>query len=364
MKVKQLVSFLDSIAPPAFQESYDNVGLIIGDPEKDIQSVLVTLDVTPEVLEEARKKDAGMIISHHPLIFKGLKKITGRTNVERMVATAIRDNLAIFAAHTNMDAISGGVNTILGEKIGLQDKTILRPAQGTLVKLVTFVPEQHAMEVRNALFEAGAGVIGNYDSCSYNLLGEGTFKAGESADPFVGEKGTIHFEKEVRVETIMPKYLKGRVVTALKEAHPYDEVAYDLYPLENEYPLAGMGMLGSLPAAMQERDFLEQLKQKLGLKMLKHTALTGKDIQTVAICGGSGSFLIEDAIHAGADMFISGDFKYHDFFTAEEKLVLVDIGHYESEHYVKEIFSVLIKKKFPTFAVQISEVNTNPVNLL
>jgi dinuclear metal center YbgI/SA1388 family protein len=362
MKIKELTAFLESIAPPSFQESYDNVGLIIGDPERDVQSALVTLDITPAVLDEALQKNAGLIISHHPLIFQGLKKIAGRSEVERMVARAIRQDLAIFAAHTNLDAITGGVNTILGDTMGLREMSVLRPMRDALVKLVTFVPEQHADEVRQALFGAGAGVIGDYDSCSYNLQGEGSFKAGASTDPFVGEKGRIHFEKEVRIETILPRYLKQRVVDALVQAHPYDEVAYDLYPLENEYPLAGMGMVGTLPEALPETDFLDRLKQKLGLRVLKHTELRGNDVEKVAVCGGSGSFLIEDAIRSGADVFVSGDFKYHDFFKAEKKLVLVDIGHYESEHYVKEIFSALIRKKFPTFAVQISEVNTNPVN--
>ncbi len=362
MKIKELTSYLESIAPLQLQESYDNAGLIIGDPERTIKSALATLDVTPGVMEEAIEKKAGLIIAHHPLIFKGLKKLTGSNATERMVIKAVKNNIAVYACHTNLDAITGGVNSFLASLIGLKNPVILKPVENYLLKLVTFIPEDHIETVRNAIFEAGAGVIGNYDQCSFTLNGTGSFRGGSNTDPFIGKKGTINFEKELRLETILPGHLKNKVVQALLNAHPYEEVAYDLYPLENVFPMAGMGMVGNLNKAVSEPDFLNHLKKTLNLHTLRHTSLNNREINKVAVCGGAGSILLNDAIRSGSDAFVSGDFKYHDFFEADDRILMIDVGHYESERYVKEIFSALLKKKFPTFAIRISEVNTNPVN--
>lgn len=362
MRIKTITSWIETIAPVSFQESYDNAGLIIGDENREVNSVLVTLDVTPEVVQEARMKQIGLIISHHPLIFKGLKKINGKNQVERSVIEAIQNNIAIYAAHTNLDAVIGGVNSVFCSKLGLVNQQILRPAKGKLFKLVTFIPATHMQKVRDAVFNAGAGSIGNYDRCSFSTTGEGSFRGGENTHPFTGEKGKVHFEEEVRFETVFPAHLKSTIITALLNSHPYEEVAYDLYPLENEYYQAGMGMTGYLKKEWKEKAFLDFVKKTLNLKILKHTPWQNKLVKKVAVCGGTGSFLLPDAIRAGADVFITGDFKYHEFFEAGDEIMVVDIGHYESESLVMELFHDLIIKKFPTFAVQISEVNTNPVN--
>ena len=362
MKIKEIIAHLESIAPLSFQEPYDNSGLLIGNPENEVNSALLTLDVTPEVLNEAKDKNTGLIISHHPLIFQGLKKLTGSTVIEKTVVRSIKEDIAIYASHTNMDSALQGVNSRICEKLELQNVSILRPIKGQLCKLVTFVPEKYLDVVRQEIFEAGAGTIGNYDQCSFNTEGIGSFRGGENTNPFLGERGELHFETEIRIETIFPKYLKNRVIEALIKSHPYEEVAYDIYPLENEYKQAGMGMTGELKKDWDEKLLLDYIKKRLNVKIIRHTHWINRPIRKVAVCGGAGSFLLHDAVHHKTDIFISGDFKYHEFFKAEGKLLIADIGHYESEHHVKEIFSDLLKEKFPNFAVQISEVNTNPVN--
>lgn len=364
MKIIEIIKHLEDIAPLSFQESYDNSGLLIGDADNEIIATLLTLDVTEEVLDEAIRKKANLIIAHHPIIFKGIKKLTGSNEVERLILKAIKENIAIYAAHTNMDSVLIGVNSYICKVLDLQNIQVLRPMGDALLKLVSFVPEVKLDEVRGAIFEAGAGSIGNYDNCSFSLNGTGSFRGGENTKPYVGEKGKLHQEKEVRLETIVPRHLKNPVVQALLEAHPYEEVAYDLYPLENDYEQAGMGVIGELSDQMDEKEFLGNLKNKLNLKMIQYSPFTGKMVNKVAICGGAGSFLLDDAVRAGANVFISGDFKYHEFFKAEKKILIADIGHYESEQHVKQIFYDLLIEKFPTFAFQISEINTNPVNLI
>ncbi len=362
MKLSDIIRYLESEVSILLQEDYDNSGLICGNPEKEIDSALVCVDVTQDVLYEAIENDISLIVSHHPLIFSGIKKLSGRSYVERILINAIKNDIAIYCMHTNLDNVIGGVNHYLARAIGLEKCRILSPMKGLLRKLVTFCPVDHADKVREALFEAGAGHIGNYDSCSYNLTGKGTFKAGDHSDPYVGEKGKIHFEEEVRIETIYPVYKEQEIIVSLIRAHPYEEVAYDLYPLENIFDQTGAGMLGYLNIEMDDKAFLKYLKGKLDLHVIRHSQLFGKTISKVAICGGSGSFLIKKAIASGADAFITGDLKYHQFFDAEERIVLIDIGHYESEKYTKELIFDLIKKKFPKFAVQISEINTNAVH--
>ncbi|QGY43154.1 Nif3-like dinuclear metal center hexameric protein [Maribellus comscasis] len=360
-KIKEIVHFFEELAPPQLQESYDNAGLIIGLENAEVDSVLISLDVTEEVVDEAIAQKAQLIVAHHPIIFSGLKKITGKNYVERTIIKAIKNNIAIFAAHTNLDSVTGGVNSIICEKIGLENCQILQPAKGQLKKLVTFIPVEHADKVREAVFAAGAGNIGNYDSCGYNLEGTGSFRGNEATNPFVGEKGQIHYEKEIRFETIFPGYLQHKIISALLNSHPYEEVAYDIYPLENNFEKAGMGMVGTLPKEKTEKEFLQHLKNTFQTGVIKHTRLKGKPVKKVAICGGSGSFLLPNAISAKADFFVSGDFKYHQFFDAENKIVIADIGHFESEQFTKDLFYELLTKNFPKFAVRLSEVNTNPV---
>ena len=364
MKIKEVTYELERIAPLSLQESYDNAGLLVGNSDAEISKILISLDVTEKVIEEALSKGCNLIISHHPVIFKGLKRITGGSYVERIVASAIKNDIALYAIHTNLDNVDQGVNSILCDKLDLTNKEILSPKKELLRKLVVFCPVGYADKVREAVFAAGAGKIGNYDSCSYNGKGTGSFRGSEDTSPFVGEKGKLHFEEEIRIETIFPIYLEREIISALIEAHPYEEVAYDIYSLENKFLSVGAGMTGELETEVDEIDFFNKVKKVTGVGCIRHTKLTGQKIKKVAVCGGSGSFLIGDAIRSGADIFLTGDIKYHEFFDADEKLVIADIGHYESEQFAKDlIYSVLIKK-FPNFAVLISEMNTNVVNYL
>ena len=364
MKIKEIISWFDEIAPFSYQESYDNSGLQTGDPDSEINSALICLDVTEEVVEEALKLEAQLIISHHPVIFGGLKSLTGKTRTERIILKSIRNDIAILSGHTNFDSIFRGVSSVMCEKLQLKNPAILKPAENTLIKLVFFVPVAYLEKVRESIFNAGAGVIGNYDMCSFNIEGTGTFRGSENSKPFAGRKEEFHTEKEIRVETILPAVLEHKVVTAMLGAHPYEEVAYDLYPLKNKFTKVGMGMTGVLPAPVDEAEFLKHIKEVFHCKGIRHTNLTGKKVSKVAVCGGSGSFLLKDAINSGADIFISGDFKYHQFFDAENRILIADIGHFESEQFTKELFYELLTKKFPKFAFHLSKVNTNPINYL
>lgn len=364
MKLSEIISYLESFAPLSFQESYDNSGLIIGDPGRPVKSALLALDVTEKIVEEAIRIDAQLIISHHPVIFFGIKSLTGKTTFERAVIKAIRHDIALYAMHTNIDNVMGGVNSKIAQKIGLKNTRILDPVRQQLSKLVTFVPPDMASDVREAIFKAGAGVVGKYDMCSYNIQGEGSFRGGDESKPFVGQKGVIHFEKEIRIETIFPRYLEKKIVKALLESHPYEEVAYDLYPLDNPYGNVGAGLLGDLPEPEDENQFLVRLKKLFSAPMIKHTALLGKPVKKVALCGGSGSHLLMHAIRAGANVFVSADFKYHQYFDADNQILVIDMGHFESEQFTLEIFYDILTKKFPKFAVHFSDINTNPINYL
>ncbi|MFP4470685.1 MAG: Nif3-like dinuclear metal center hexameric protein [Bacteroidales bacterium] len=364
MKIKNITAAIEEFAPLSLQESYDNAGLIIGNPEAETERALITLDVTEGVIAEAVKTGSKLIVAHHPLIFGGLKKINMSNPVERMVTECIRNGIAVYAAHTNLDNVRQGVNAMMADKVGLQNLRILSPVGGMLRKLVVFCPSSHAPRVREALFAAGAGNIGNYDSCSFNLMGEGTFRAGEGSDPFVGNIGELHVEQEERIEVIFPTWLQPTLIRAMLTAHPYEEVAYDIYPLENRYDQAGAGMIGELEIPENTIDFLKRIKQSFGCGSIRHTEPVKEKVSRIAICGGSGSFLTAQAMKSGADVFITGDVKYHAFFEADRKMVIADIGHYESEQFTKELLMNIIKKKFSTFAVQISEVETNPIHYL
>ena len=364
MKISQIIELLEDFAPLGLQESFDNSGLQVGDISQQVKGILLCLDVTEEVLEEAMKLDCNLIIAHHPLLFKPVKKLTGKTYIERCVIKACKNDLVIYAAHTNLDNASGGVNFYLAEKLGLQNLQILSPKKDGLLKLVTFVPEAQAEQVRNALFNAGAGCIGNYDSCSFNISGTGTFRAGEQTHPFVGNRYELHTEPEIRIETILPVQKKSSVLRALLSVHPYEEPAYDFYSLANEWNRTGSGIVGELPDSENEEVFLQRLKTIFKLQSLKHSPLIGKEIRKVALCGGSGAFLIPDAIAYGANIFITGEAKYNDYFDVENQILLAVIGHYESEIITKEIFYDIITKKITNFAVHFSITNSNPVNYL
>ena len=364
MTVKSICELIEEVAPLALQESYDNAGLLIGDSQMEVTSVLVCIDITEEVIEEAIQKKCNLIISHHPLIFNGLKRLTGQNEVQRCVAIAIKSDIAIYAAHTNLDNVLQGVSGKMAEKIGLRNIQILQPKQNALLKLITYVPKLHSFRVREALFEAGAGQIGNYDECSFNIEGVGTFRANENAQPFVGNIDELHSEPETRVEVILPDYMKYKVLEALLKTHPYEEPAYDFIPLKNAWNQVGAGVVGELEAAEDELIFLNQIKSIFSIPAIRYTNLLDKKIKRVALCGGSGSSLLSDAISAKADVYISGDFKYHEFFDAQNRILIADIGHFESEQFTKDIFYEIITKKMPTFAVQISDSKTNPINYL
>lgn len=361
MKLSQLTAYLESLAPLAYQEDYDNAGLIVGRPDQEVSQALISLDCTEAVVDEAIIHNCQIIISHHPIVFRGLKKFNSKTYVERVVEKAIRNNIALYAIHTNLDNVLPGVNAKICATLGLQNCRILAPKHNLLKKLITYVPHSHADAVRDALFEAGAGHIGNYSEVSFNANGTGTFKANENATPFVGETGKRHREEEIRVETIYPAIAESKILMALILAHPYEEVAYDLYPMTNQNQQVGSGMVGELEQPMDEETFLYHIKEKMHTHVIRHTAFTGKHIKKIAVCGGAGSFLLNYAIGAGADVFITADYKYHEFFDAEGKLMIADIGHFESEQFTQQLLYEIIKKKFSNFAVRLTEVNTNPV---
>lgn len=362
MKLAVITNYLESLAPLNYQEDYDNSGLLVGHPNDEISAALVALDCTEQIVDEAIARNCNLIITHHPIVFKGLKKLNGKTYVERVVLKAIRHNIALYAIHTNLDHMAKGVNARICKQLGIQQAKILSPKGSLLKKLVTFCPEAQAAQVRDALFVAGAGHIGNYSECSFNGAGTGTFKAGEGSDPFVGEKGTQHQEAEIRIETIFKVQDERKVLLALLESHPYEEVAYDIYPIANKLETVGAGMVGWLPQEMEGQDFLALVKDRMRAKVIRHTALLPKKIKKVAVCGGSGSFLLKEAIAAGADAFITADFKYHEFFDAEQHLVIADIGHYESEQFTSNLLIENIQEKFPNFAIRLTEHNTNPIN--
>jgi dinuclear metal center YbgI/SA1388 family protein len=348
----------------SLQESYDNAGLIVGDSNTVVTSVLVCLDSVEESIDEAIALGANLIVAHHPIVFRGLKRFNGKNYVERTVIKAIKNDVAIYAIHTNLDNVPNGVNSIIAKKLGLKKIRVLSPQPEGLKKLITFVPESYSQKVRLAVLDAGAGKIGNYSHCSFSSTGKGTFKANENAKPFVGKLGEIHTEKEVRIEVVFPVHIQGQVLKALKSAHPYEEVAYDIYLLDNLNPEIGAGAIGELEKEMDSKVFLHQIKDTMKAGMMRFTQLHKKQIKTVAICGGSGSFLLSAAKRAKADLFLTSDFKYHEFFDAENQIIIADIGHYESEQYTKELLADFLTQKFSTFAVRISEINTNPVNYL
>ena len=362
MLIADIIRELENVAPSALQEDYDNSGLIIGQPATKVSNALVSLDCTEAIVDEALMKNCNLIISHHPILFRGIKRLNGNTYVERTLIKALKNDIAIYAIHTNLDnVLNKGVNSKIAEKLGLLNTKILEPHHGKLLKLVTYVPERNADEVREALFKAGAGKIGHYDSCSFNSIGLGTFRANENANPYVGDRGVLHNEKEIRIETILPFYLKSAVIAALNHVNPYEEVAYDIYQLINMTNDTGSGIIGELKEAISSNDFLKLLKIALNVEVIKYTSFH-KPIKTIALCGGSGSFLLNKAIRSGADAFITSDFKYHEFFDAENKLMVCDVGHYESEQFTPELIIEIIKKNYPKFAPILAETNTNPVN--
>ncbi|WP_132222841.1 Nif3-like dinuclear metal center hexameric protein [Albibacterium bauzanense] len=361
MKLLEITSFLENFAPLEWQEDYDNSGLIVGRPDQEINQALISLDCTEAVIDEAIQSNCNLIISHHPIVFKGMKRFNDASYIERVISKAIKHGIALYAIHTNLDNIQLGVNQQIMNRLGIQKPLILSPKEGVLKKLSVFVPNTHAAQVRNALFAAGAGNIGNYSECSFNIDGTGTFFPKENANPSLGEIGIREEAKETSIEVIYPKHLERSILIAMFESHPYEEVAYNIYSLSNTYQEIGSGMVGNLSEALSADDFLAYLKEKMQVSVIRHTQKLKKNIQRVAVCGGAGSFLLRQAIRAGADAFISADFKYHEFFDAENKIMIADIGHFESEQFTQHLLLEKIRNKFPNFAIRITIENTNPI---
>ena len=361
MLLKEIISALEELAPPALQESYDNSGLLVGNPGQKVTGVLFCLDSTEAILDEAIEKGCNLVVAHHPIIFSGLKRITGKNYIERIVIKAIRNNIAIYAIHTNLDNVQHGVNKKIAEKLGLNNLRVLSPKANELLKLEVFVPVAHAEAIRLAVFNAGGGHIGNYDECSFATAGDGTFRPLHGANPTLGEMGERHLEKEFNLSFLVPKWLKTRVHAAMVKAHPYEEVAHQWIALQNTHQEVGSGMVGELPEPIETSEFMKRLKTNMKVSMVRHTKLINAQVKRIAVCGGSGSFLLNDAIAAGADVFVTADFKYHQFFDADNRIVIADIGHFESEQFTIELLGDWFKQKFPTFASHLTAIETNPV---
>lgn len=362
MTIKEVTNYLEELAPLKYAEDFDNVGLLVGNYNTEVTGILVTLDTLEAVVDEAIAKKCNLIVSFHPIIFSGLKKLNGNSYVERVVLKAIKNDIAIYSMHTALDNSVKGVSAKMAETLGLTNTKILLPKTGLIKKLTTYVPSKHEDAVRNALFSAGAGAIGNYDNCSYNLRGIGTFKGNENSNPVIGKKGKLTQESETYISVVFEKHLENKILKALHEAHPYEEVAYEIVTTDNTHQNIGMGMLGELENELSEEDFLILLKEKFNLKCIRHSTFLGKPIKKVAVLGGSGSFAINNAKNAGADAYVSSDFKYHEFYKAENQLLLADIGHYESEQFTKNLLTDYLTQKFRNFAIVLSKTNTNPIN--
>jgi len=371
MKITDVINLLEELAPQSYAEDFDNTGLLVGDQEAKVSGILVTLDTLEEVVDEAIANNCNLIVSFHPIIFSGLKKLTGATYVERTVLKAIKNNIAIFAIHTALDNAWNGVNKMICDTLMLEHREILIPKKNTIKKLTTYVPTKQATTVRESLFKAGAGAIGNYTHCSFNMEGEGSFKGNKDAKPVVGTKESTHFELETQIGVTFPTHLAATIISVLKANHPYEEVAYEVTTLENTNQHIGMGMIGVLPEPMPQEAFLNYTKKMMQTACIRHSKIGAHPIRKVAVLGGSGSFALDAAKRAGADAFVSADFKYHDFFKAEGKILVTDIGHYESEQFTKDLLVSFLTKKISNFApalpggkVVLSQTHTNPISYL
>ncbi len=363
MRLSAIIRSLNDWAPPVYQESYDNSRLLFGDTNAEIAKTLVCLDITEQIVDEALSKDVNLIIAHHPLIFKGIKSLSPKTDAERALIKAIQNNIALFALHTNLDNVSSGVNAEIGRRLGVQKPRILAPKAGLLKKLIVYVPQANWQSLAQAMWEAGAGSIGEYDECSYRSEGTGTFRPSANSNPSIGEKELIHHEPEIKLEVLVELPKLSTVLAAMKKSHPYEEVAYDIISLDNEHRQVGSGMIGELSAPARVKDFLQHIKSTFG-GVVRYTNAPKSEIQRIAWCGGSGSFLLAEAKAQGADLFMSSDFKYHQFFEAENEILIADIGHYENEQFTIELIAEYLRKKFPTFAVLLTENSTNPINYI
>ena len=364
MRIKDIIKTIEDVAPLAIQEGFDNSGVQIGNINNETSGALVCLDITEDVVDEAISLNCNLIISHHPLIFSGLKSITGKNYIERILIKAIKHDICIYSAHTNLDSARFGVNYMIAKKIGLKNISTLSPVKNMLLKLVTYVPVEHCNKVMDAMFEAGAGNIGDYSNCSFSSDGNGSFMAGENSNPYCGNKGELHIEEERRLEVILPSFIKNKVIAALMAAHPYEEPAFDIIPLANQWNNVGLGVIGELNNEVSLDDFANNIKQIFACETVMTGGSINRKIKKIALCGDCGSSFIKDALYGGADLFLTGEIKYHDFFDFENKMILMSIGHYESEKFTQQLLKEIINNKYETFVVNITKVNTNPIKYL
>ena len=362
MTVGDLCGWLEQRAPLRFQEDYDNSGLLVGQRSWTVTGVLCCLDADEAVVHEAVARGCNVVLSHHPIVFKGLKRLTGATAVERTVALALKHNVALYAGHTNWDSIQGGVSFSLAQRLGLVAPRIMMPRGGELLNLVVYVPAEHASPVAEAAFGAGAGRIGAYDECHFSGSGTGTFRPLDGAQPFVGQIGVREVADEHRLEFVLPKHRKSAVQQAVWAAHPYEEVAHSWISLDNSWSEVGYGAVGNLPEPIRLGDFLAVCAAQLGAESVRYsTSSLDRIVQRIAVCGGSGAEFAGAAAAAGADAYVTGDLKYHGFQDPPGGLVLVDVGHGESERPFIDDWAELIRSEFVTFAVLISETDNRPV---
>lgn len=364
MKIKEIQTVLEEVAPLAYAEDFDNVGLLVGDENSEITGILVCHDALESVIDEATNKKCNLVICFHPILFSPIKKITGANYVEKAIIKAIKNDIAIYSIHTALDNHQNGVNRIFCNALGLINTKVLIPKENFIQKLVTFVPKDNHQKVRSALFAAGAGKIGNYENCSFNSIGSGTYQGNENSNPVVGQKFEFCEDEEIKLEVTFEKHLQSKIVKALFDNHKYEEVPYEIYTMLNKHQNIGLGMVGTLKHEMSELDFLHFVKAKMECGIIKHTAFLNKKVSKVAVLGGSGAFAINKAIQSGADVFLTADLKYHDYYQAENQIVLADIGHFESERFIKNYIVDFLKEKITTFAIIFSQENTNPVKYL
>jgi len=362
MQIKDVIQYMEELAPLAYAESYDNVGLLVGNKNTKLTGIIITHDTLEEVVDEAIAKKCNLIVSFHPIVFSGIKKFNGQDYVNRVIVKAIKNDIAIYATHTALDNVQNGVNSTICDRLNLINRKTLIQKSDFIYKLTTYVPNANAEKLREALFIAGAGNIGNYDNCSFNISGEGTYRGNENSNPQIGVKGEFHTENETQVNVTFEKHLESKILKTLFTNHPYEEVAYEVTKLTNTHQNIGLGMTGELATPMNEDDFLAYLKKEMNTSCVRHSNLAGKKIRKVAVLGGSGSSAIKNAKASGADAYITSDLKYHDFYQAENSILLCDIGHYESEQYTKTLLYEFFSKKIPNFAIVLSGINTNPVN--
>ena len=358
--IGEIIDVLEQWAPPAFQESYDNSGLLVGQRHWETSGVLVALDCVEAVVDEAIEKGIHLVVAHHPIVFSGLKRFNGKSYIERVVMKAIKHDVALYAIHTNLDNVEWGVNARIMKHLGIERFKVLQPMKGALHKFQVYVPRSHSEQVREAVFAAGGGAISKYDECSFTTEGVGTFRGNDQSNPVIGVAGTREAVDEVKIEFIVAGYAQRAVEQAARKAHLYEEMAYEWIPLENEATVYGAGAIGDMDADVDFQDFLAFVKAQFQTTV-RYTSPKQSRVKRVAVCGGSGSFLLSAAKAAGADVFITADFKYHQFFDAEDAVPSLDVGHFESEQFTIDLLADFIGEKFPKFAVLKTGVNTNPI---